>query len=431
MNKHYFHYILLRIFTYPLKFLPFWLIHTLGKFLGFLSFYFVSNFRKRTLSNIALAKDLKFSNKEILKTAKKSFQNLCINLLEYPLFFYKKNFKKVIVCKNFEKAQKLYDNGTGIIFFCGHQSNWEVLFLDGTTKMRGIAIGKPIKNPYLYNWIISIREKFGGRIIPPRKALKESLRSLRKGIFLGIVGDQSMPDSNYSYPFLGRRAWTSTAPALLAYKTKSPIIVATTKRVLGGYEITYSEPIWPNFEIPTNVEVPRLMNESLKIFEQSVSKNPEEWMWQHNRYKQQTPENIFKEYRFDSILIILPEEEEKFLKFSKIIKILKKIYFRDFIFIFSPKKYKKKSLIDCEEVFYYKDVSETLVKDYRFKLVFNFTNFTKIQKFYKKLSAFDVLSIDRINKLASNKNIFEKDFSKKLLKLLCREKAHESINAKK
>src|SRR3546814_3313704 len=69
-----------------------------------------------------------------------------INCLEYSKFAREKNFAKVIHCENPEIASSLYAQGQGIIFFCGHQSNWEALFLDGTTRMQGVAIGKAIKN---------------------------------------------------------------------------------------------------------------------------------------------------------------------------------------------------------------------------------------------------------------------------------------------
>ena len=236
MDKEKWIYYLLRVLTYPSSLMPYSWLHRLGKLLGTVAFYFMRDYRKRALSNLALANDLSLSQKELIYYAKKSFQNLAINCLEYPKLAREKDFSHVIECENPEIAGELYKQGQGIIFFCGHQSNWEVLFLDGTTRMDGIAIGKSIKNKKLYNWIVSIREKNGGKIIAPRNAVREGLRALRKGAFIGIVGDQGMPDSGYSFPFLGRRAWSSTAPALLSYKTNCPIIFAATRRVRGGYE---------------------------------------------------------------------------------------------------------------------------------------------------------------------------------------------------
>ncbi len=286
MDKEKWLYYLIRTLTFPFSLLPYSWIHRMGKGLGSAAFYLMREYRKRALSNLALANDLALTPSELIHYAKKSFQNLAINCLEYPRLSRETDFSRVIHCENPEIAEAIYAQGHGVIFFCGHQSNWEVLFLDGTTRMHGIAIGKSIKNKRLYNWILSIREKNGGKIVPPRNAVKEGLRALKKGHFIGIVGDQGMPDSGYSFPFLGRRAWTSTAPALLAYKTNSPIIFAATRRTRGGYRIRYHEPIWPDLTQPVEHEVVRMMDQTLTLLQESIKLSPGEWLWQHNRWKQ-------------------------------------------------------------------------------------------------------------------------------------------------
>ncbi|MFA5250299.1 MAG: hypothetical protein WC371_02680, partial [Parachlamydiales bacterium] len=178
-------YYAVRSLAYLLAFLPYFFLHSIGRFLGFWSFYFLPKLRKRTLSNLALAKDLKLSEKELLKTAKKTFQSLAITILEYPKLAVEKNLSRRILCQNPETALKLYNSKKGLIFFCGHQANWEVLFLDGNLRMKGVAIGKPFHNKKLYAWIQSIREKTGGQMIPPNLALKQGLKSLKAGRFLG------------------------------------------------------------------------------------------------------------------------------------------------------------------------------------------------------------------------------------------------------
>ncbi|MFA6118695.1 MAG: hypothetical protein WCT85_00440 [Parachlamydiales bacterium] len=403
MLKQRLEYYLIRILTLPLIFLSFNAIHKIGKIIGFLAYYTMQNYRKKTLSNLALATDLKLTNKEIKKIAIGSFQNLAINILEYPKLYAKKNLSKIIECENPKVAEEIYNQKKGIIFFCAHQSNWEVLFLDGTSRMQGIAIGRPIKNKFLYKWVIQIREKFGGKIITPKNALREGLKNLKKGTFLGIVGDQGMPESNYYHPFFGRRAWTSTAPALLSYKTNSPIIFATTRRERGKYIIHYSDPIYPNMNESPDVEVKRLMNEILTLLQKSIKQRPSEWLWQHNRWKQQTPKILYKRFRHDCICIILPKEKNEFEKIIKHLSVLKTIYSRDFISILCPKEFENHSLIDCDEIIYYKNYKEALLNDYRFKLVYNFTPFKKIDKHYLSLSAFEVLSIAKLKTIASSK----------------------------
>jgi len=422
MNKSQLTYYLIRVITLPFMFLSFRTIHKIGRAVGILAYFVMSSYRKRTLSNLALANDLKLSNKEIKKIAIKSFQNLAITVLEYPRLHSQKDLSKIIKCENPQIAKEIYDQKKGIIFFCAHQSNWEVLFLDGTTRMKGIAIGRPINNKLLYKWIVKIRQKKGGRIITPKNALREGLKNLKKGIFLGIVGDQGMPDSSYYYPFFGRRAWTTTAPALLSYKTNSPIIVATTRRENGGYRIHYSDPIWPDLEKPSETEVKRLMNLSLNHLQQSIKQRPGEWLWQHNRWKQQTPKIIYKRFRHDCICIILPKDKISFEKFIAHLPILKSIYTRDFIFILCPKKYKNSQLIDCDDIIYYKSYKDTLLNDFRFKLIYNFTPYKKIDKHYLKLSAFEVISLEKLQKLASKKISHDQidDLSKVFEAAICR-----------
>lgn len=392
-------YYLIRTLTYPCSLMPYSWLHRIGKNLGAIAFHFMREYRKRALSNLALANDLALNHEQLVHYAKKSFQNLAINCLEYPKLAREKNFSRVIQCENPEVANEIYKKGQGIIFFCGHQSNWEVLFLDGTTRMSGIAIGKSIKNKRLYNWILSMREKNGGKIVAPRNAVKEGLRALRKGTFIGIVGDQGMPDSGYSFPFLGRRAWTSTAPALLAYKTNCPIIFAATRRVRGGYRIRYFDPIWPDLTQPVEHEVIRMMDKTLTLLQESIKRSPGEWLWQHNRWKQQNTHNLYKRFRQDCICIILPEQG--FEEILPHLETLKLIYPLVFLFLLVPQKYRDISLIEADEIIYYKTLDQTLLNDLRFKLIFNFTDYRPIHDHYERLSAFEVLDLTTLKELAA------------------------------
>lgn len=418
MDKEKWLYYLIRIGTYPCRFLPYSFLQRLGKLIGSVAFHFMREYRKRALSNLALANDLSLSHKELIHYAKKSFQNLAINCLEYPKLDAEKNLSKVIRCENPEIASDICKQGKGVIFFCGHQSNWEVLFLDGTSRMQGIAIGKSIKNRRLYNWIVSIREKNGGKIIVPRNAVKEGLRALKKGQFIGIVGDQGMPDSGYSFPFLGRRAWTSPAPALLAYKTNSPIIFASTRRVKGGYVIRYHDPIWPNLNAPAETEVVRMMDKTLTLLQESIKRSPGEWLWQHNRWKQQTTHNLYKRFRQDCICVILPESG--FEELLPHLPTLKEIYPLVFLFLVVPEKYRGRELIEADETIYYQNLDQTLLHDLRFKLIFNFTDYEPIHKHYERLSAFEVINRKMIQELAKEHLKNHHDFSDMLKRALCK-----------
>ena len=399
MNKEIISYTLIRALVFPARWMPYSWIHRIGKVVGRAAFYFLSNYRKRTLSNLALAKSLDLNNEQIVETAKQSFGNLAINCLEYAKIAADKKLFQTVQCQNPEVANELHAKGKGIVFFCAHQANWELLFLDGTTRMKGVAIAKESKNKKLYNWIVSIREQYGGKIIPQQSGLKEGLRALKAGAFLGIVGDQGAPGSGYSFPFFGRTAWTSTAPALLAYKTNCPIIFAQIRRIAGKYQIHYSDPIWPDRKRPLEHEIVHMMDKTLTLLQDSIKEQPNQWLWQHNRWKQQTPRNLYKEFRYDAICVILPPDKVQFDEINPHLETLKSLYPTELFHLISKKG--NIPSIHGDEIIYYENIDETLIEDYRFKLVFNFTDYKSIKKHYLRLSAFHVFNIDQLTKRAA------------------------------
>ena len=134
MNSHYFSYLLFRLLAFPLSLCPFPLLHIMGKTIGLLAFHLIPRYRKRALSNLALATKLNLSRKQIVRTAKESFQSLAITCLEYPKLARSSNLKGLMHCANPNRALALIEDKTGIVFFCAHQANWELFFLDGTQK---------------------------------------------------------------------------------------------------------------------------------------------------------------------------------------------------------------------------------------------------------------------------------------------------------
>jgi KDO2-lipid IV(A) lauroyltransferase len=421
-QKDKFLFFLIKAVLFPCRFFSHSFLHTLGKSLGVCLFYSMKSYRKRALSNLALATDLHLTPKQMRAIAKQSFQNLAITCLEYPKFSYEKDLSKSIICENPQTAYELIKEGKGIVFFCGHQSNWEVLFLDGTQHMPGVAIGRPIKNPLLYSWIVSIRQRFGGTIITPRNAIKEGLRALKKGKFLGIVGDQGMPDSGFFCDFLGRKAWTSPSPALLAYKTQSPLMVATTRRHQGKYFIRYSDPIWPDLSRPLEEEVPSMMKAALKLFEKSIHLSPGEWLWQHNRWKQETPKTVYYRYRYDAILVILPSSKEELSSLLPHLPVLREIYPLAFMTLALPEADQATLHLPDVEIFSYKTSGELFMEDYRYKLVFNFTSDHRLKKHFLRLSAFKVLSLEDLKLAAQPHLIPNRDYtlSDVIKRALCR-----------
>lgn len=175
-------------------------------------------------------------------------------------------------------------------------------------------------------------------------------------------------------------------PAILSYRTGSPIMVATTNRKDGHYHIHYSDPIWPNSEAPMDQEVDRLMRASLAELEKSIKNEPGQWLWSHNRWKQQTRGKLRTKFRHESILIILSKEED--------LTPFREIYPHEFITVYAPLGVRVQ--LEGAEIVPYSSEEDLLKRDYRFKLVFNFTSFAKVKPHFLRLAAFTVVSKDEI-----------------------------------
>lgn len=390
----FFYYLLFQIFRFFISLFPYSLLKIFGTWLGNILFFFHRYFRKKALNTLAIAFGNTLSNQERKKIARHSFQNLLITCLEFCKL--KKScykLDKLVAIEENPQVEMLLQQQKPIIFLSAHQANWEIPFLALTEKYPGIAIGRPIKNSYLYRYILSMREMHGGTIVLPKQAIREGLKALNEGKFLGIVGDQAYPSSGYSYPLFGTRAFTAATPALLAYKAGCPLVVGNCERVGKRYIISGSDPIWPNLSLPLKEELPRMMNEAMAILEKNILKNPSQWMWVHERYKQQTINHVKRKYRYSFILVIFPKEPSPYLScFAS----LKKIYPKSFLTALLPQGSLHKE--EGWTTLYYTDKKECYLDDYRFQLVLDLTDTPSLQRHFRKLGAFKSLALSKKQK---------------------------------
>lgn len=397
-------YFSLRTLLFPLSCLPLSQVHAVGRFLGNITFFFApKRLKKTTYNNLALAEKLNLSNKDIRRIARLSFQNIVIIALEYfCLKKYRHQLQKIVTGHQKDNILKYIQKGQGVIAVTGHISNWELCFLDFTQRADATTVGKPIRNRRLYNYIQSIRTMYQGKVIIGKNALSQGMKTLNQGKIFSMVNDQSYPPSYYSYPFLGARAWTSPSPALLAYRTNSPIVVVTTTRSKKGtYDYHISEPLWPNRKNRLKSEVSRLMDEIMKRFENHLIEHPDQWLWQHKRWKQEGFHRIYSHFKADSILFVLPQKEELFEKVKKALYLIPQIYTRSFLTFLVPRKFKDSFNLKNVEVHLYDNEADLFLNDYRFQMVYDFNETKKLKKHFLKLGAHRYFSLSELSEKIS------------------------------
>ena len=82
--------------------------------------------------------------------------------------------------------------------------------------------------------------------------------------------------------FFGKQALTTTLPAQLSIKYNLPIIPVFIERTIENkFKIKFYNEINPlNTESKTNLTI-----RVSKVLEKMIVKNPNEWIWTHNRWK--------------------------------------------------------------------------------------------------------------------------------------------------
>jgi KDO2-lipid IV(A) lauroyltransferase len=280
--------VLFIILSMPLAILPYKYSMKVGETLGLLLFYIWRSRRRIAIENIKNS-ELRTQNSELRDIAKETFRNLGRSFAEIVKIYYGLG-KKIIDSVEIEGIENFRDaesKGRGVLFITGHCGNWELMAIAVSTKLSGIGIvARPIDNPYINKFIEKIREKYGNTVIYKKGALREIMKKLKEGGCVGILMDQAvLPDEGYLIDFLGRGAWTTKMPALIARRTGAAVLPAFIRRTERGHIISIGREV----KLSTNNNHESALIEDTKRFssfvEEHIKQNPSEWLWIHRRWK--------------------------------------------------------------------------------------------------------------------------------------------------
>lgn len=258
-----------------------------GKVLGLMLYYFWGRRRKIALENVRRACSSGVITGKPEEIIRKNFEGLGQSIVEILKIYFGRGKRILdnIKFKGLENLKEAKDKGRGVIFITGHCGNWELLALATSLKITPVSVvARRLNNPFLNNLIERLRSRYGNRVIYKKGALKEIIKTLRGNGSVGILIDQAvLPEEGIIVDFLGRPAWTTKMPVLVARKTGSPILPVFIKRNGKGQEIT----IYPEVMLLSN------NNESIRentrrlnsFIEDYIRENPEQWLWIHRRWK--------------------------------------------------------------------------------------------------------------------------------------------------
>ena len=244
-------------------------------------------FRSKNLIKSNILKAFPYlSQHEVDKITKKMWNNYGRILAEYVFIkdFRISKFKNNIEIKGQKILDRIRQNNEPVIFISGHFNNFELMAMQ--IEKSGVslaAVYRPLNNKFLNFIMERIRKKYicKNQIKKGISGTRQLLSFFKKKTSIALMIDQRVSQGIKSN-FFKHEAFTTTIPAQFVKKFKCKIVPIYIERVKDTkFKLTIHEPlVYLNHESIESITLD--LNYTL---EKLIIKNPDQWIWSHNRWK--------------------------------------------------------------------------------------------------------------------------------------------------
>ena len=195
-----------------------------------------------------------------------------------------KFFNKNIIIENFQELIKIKNDKRPVVFISGHFNNFELMAL--CIEKSGInlaAIYRPLNNIFLNSIMENIRKNYicKNQIKKGISGTKELLKKFKMGTSIALMIDQRVSEGIPSN-FFNKKALTTTIPAQFVKKFNAKIVPVYIERLKDDkFKIKFHRSL--KFHNQDTLE--KITLELNNIIEKMILKNPDQWIWTHNRWK--------------------------------------------------------------------------------------------------------------------------------------------------
>ena len=244
-------------------------------------------FRSKSLITSNILKALpNLKQNEINKISISMWSNYGRILSEYVFIkdIRKSKIENIIEIEGQEILEKIKKDNKPVIFISGHFNNFELMALH--IEKSGInlaAIYRPLNNKFLNYIMERIRKKYicKNQIKKGISGTRELLNCFKNNISVALMIDQRVSQGIKSN-FFKYEALTTTIPAQFARKYNCEIVPVYIERKNNfNFKLTIHKPI--DYRVDDTIENITLKLNSL--LEEMILKNPDQWIWSHNRWK--------------------------------------------------------------------------------------------------------------------------------------------------
>ena len=216
---------------------------------------------------------------------KSMWENYGMTFIEYIFLKKYRNEKNHVAIFGNKNLLIPIEENKPVIFISGHFANFELMSMEITKRNINLAtIYRPLNNFFLNPLMEYLRKKYicKNQIKKGISGVRDAIEYIKKGYSVALMIDQRVSEGENIFLF-GKPALTTTLPAQLSIKYNLKIIPVSIERKMNEkFEIIFDKEINPqNFK--NKIELSQKLN---NILENMIKKNPNQWIWTHDRWKQ-------------------------------------------------------------------------------------------------------------------------------------------------
>ena len=282
--KYFIEFILIIILFFIFKILGYKNATNLGEIIG-------KKFGPLFRSNYKIKKNLensKIGNSE--KDRKIIIDNMWGNYGRiFAEYMYIKKYRKNNLSNNIEIIgqnilEEIKNNNKPVIFISGHFNNFELMAMH--IEKSGVdlaAIYRPLNNKFLNPLMEKIRIKYicKKQIKKGISGTKEILKHFKEGTSIALMIDQRVSEG-ISCNFFNNKALTTTIPAQFVKKFNCRVVpIYIERKNKYQFRLEINKPL----EFLNNETIETITSNLNEILENMVKRNPDQWIWTHDRWK--------------------------------------------------------------------------------------------------------------------------------------------------
>jgi KDO2-lipid IV(A) lauroyltransferase len=187
---------------------------------------------------------------------------------------------------NLEAMREAIAAGTPVVLLAAHQCNWEWILL-GLSRQLGFPVDaayKPLKNGWADREMLALRSRFGARMIPAERVMRELIARRRVPRLLALVADQEPVASERRHwtHFLNRETAFFMGADVIATSMHYPVFFVTIERTGRGRYLASFECLAKSGE---PLESGELTERYARRVERQIRQSPADWPWSHKRWR--------------------------------------------------------------------------------------------------------------------------------------------------